>query len=680
MIKYRNQPFHPWNLLQCHGSTFPFALTVAIPCALVSALLRWLANQKDSEAVAYYVENVARNNAVYTSFTFLCGFLIVFRTSQAYGRFWDGCAAMKAMQSEWLCGASSLIAFCRFSSADECLVISFQHMVIRLVSMLHACSLAQLEGAEAGEVPHAFKLELIDAKGIDKESLETVRSEECKVELIVQWLQSIVVDNIKTGVLTVPPPILSRFFHNISNGLHCFYDAYKISEVPYPFPYMQVTEVLLVLHWIITPIVAASWTFTAFWSGFFSFLATFILWALNTIATQLENPFGTDPNDCDAGELQHDMNERLLLLLRPSTNRLPRLAECAILEEQAFPEGKTSMLSFQDVWHEIKSEVDTGLLRPVSKRITLDDMCGFWSENSVLADKSMKSSRASKSAHTLLNKMSSDKVSEHEANVDLSLLVTQSAPCVAPVEGRRDNAWQPLPAAIGSSLPLPRAKKGRGRTSPPRNSDQALDKPQASALSLLSTGTTGANIDMEEVLSSTNGQDSCHVDVLQALSSTNRQDSCRVDVLQVACEKAAIMGGHQLNVGTTNSKIFSEKEAILQDHRCDAQVRRNSRDRDCTARARECPDHCGFPKVGPVSPARSRSPAPQGEGLHHRKRGEGAVPPPTPYCDHEPWPGQTLAPGVVSIGEPGWPPTDQLPVAPGSLEISMLAASDLDQT
>jgi len=371
MIKYRNAPFHVRHLFQCTGSTFPFALAVAIPCTVTAIMLKWVQRHINTPWAQGLLLQVIDNNAAYTSFTFLCGFLIVFRTSQAYGRFWEGCTSIKSMEAEWLSGCSAAVSFCRLSTAEEVLILRFQHQLIRLMSMLHAAALAQLEGTEEGELPRAFMLELIDARGIDKESLETLRNEECKVELIIQWLQALMVDNIKNGVLNIPPPILSRVFHNLSNGLHHFYDAYKIADTPYPFPYMQVTEVLLILHWLVTPIVIAMWTKYIFWSGAFCFLTTFILWALNTIATQLENPFGTDSNDFDAQELQHGMNMRLLLFLRPSTNRLPMLSSDAILEEANIDsENEKSMLSFQEVWEELREDVQKGRVNPISRRIT----------------------------------------------------------------------------------------------------------------------------------------------------------------------------------------------------------------------------------------------------------------------------------------------------------------------
>lgn len=50
-----------------------------------------------------------------------------------------------------------------------------------------------------------------------------------------------------------------------------------------------------------------------------------ILWTLNLIAVELENPFGSDPNDIDGPQMQLEMNNHLRLLLCAETQRIPRL-------------------------------------------------------------------------------------------------------------------------------------------------------------------------------------------------------------------------------------------------------------------------------------------------------------------------------------------------------------------
>merc|ERR1719487_2093080 len=93
--------------------------------------------------------SIVKETQAWTGFSFLVGFLIVFRTSQAYNRFWDGCTATHQMRAEWWDACASLIAFCRHAEVSERskkeLQLRFKHMLVRLFSMLHAACLAELE-------------------------------------------------------------------------------------------------------------------------------------------------------------------------------------------------------------------------------------------------------------------------------------------------------------------------------------------------------------------------------------------------------------------------------------------------------------------------------------------------------------------------------------------------------
>merc|ERR1712232_954763 len=108
-----------------------------------------------------------------------------------------------------------------------------------------------------------------------------------------------------------------------------FHDAIKISFVPFPFPYAQTCDCLLVLHWLAAPFVVSQWVTQPAWAFIFVFIQVFILWSLNFIAVEIENPFGTDANDLDGRHMQVEMNNHLLMLLQPETIRTPSSSETA---------------------------------------------------------------------------------------------------------------------------------------------------------------------------------------------------------------------------------------------------------------------------------------------------------------------------------------------------------------
>jgi hypothetical protein len=137
-----------------------------------------------------------------------------------------------------------------------------------------------------------------------------------------------------------------------------FHDAMKISYIPFPFPYAQTCDVLLVLQALAVPFVFSQWVSEPAWAFIFSFIQVFIHWCLNFIAIELENPFGADDNDIDGRHMQEEMNEHLMLLLRPSTRATPQLTSVVRDLESPFAsteEGfkENTSITFRQVWSRV---------------------------------------------------------------------------------------------------------------------------------------------------------------------------------------------------------------------------------------------------------------------------------------------------------------------------------------
>mmetsp|Transcript_22554 Transcript_22554/g.64980 ORF Transcript_22554/g.64980 Transcript_22554/m.64980 type:complete len:599 (+) Transcript_22554:100-1896(+) len=346
MIVYEGAKLHPRLLVKFDGSVFPFSCMVAVPGAVLCLLLKLYGEWEfsdDQPMILGLQDPEAVTGHAWSAVSSLLGFLVVFRTSQAYSRFWEGCGAVHQMVGEWFDASSSLIAFCKLSGGDKKDVVLFQHTLVRLVSLLNAVVLMDLatggNSAGATATNRAFELELIDAEGIDRHSLMAINTSDEKVELIFHWIQQLIVENIQRGIFSVQPPIMSRAFQELANGMVRYHDAMKIARIPLPFPYMQTIELLLVLHWLVCPFLTCMWTKTALWGFVLTFMQIFFFWSLNCIACELENPFGEDVNDLPAQEMQMSVNKRLLLLLRPSTQRTARLSEEATLDENPESEG-----------------------------------------------------------------------------------------------------------------------------------------------------------------------------------------------------------------------------------------------------------------------------------------------------------------------------------------------------
>mmetsp|Transcript_58441 Transcript_58441/g.128393 ORF Transcript_58441/g.128393 Transcript_58441/m.128393 type:complete len:545 (+) Transcript_58441:154-1788(+) len=351
---------------QLTGSVFPSALKVALPSATLAAILSSLMFYEvvsPDLVVELGLQDLTGESSAWTGFTSLVGFLVVFRTSQAYSRFWDGCTATYMMQTEWFDACSSIISFCKASKAGPDATTNFENILVRMFSMLHALALAEIEdsSSNADEQRAAFNYELIDIEAIDTESLRTLKASDCKVELVFQWIQQILVENINTQVLAVPPPILSRAFQELAAGMVQFNDALKISSIPFPFPYAQTCDALLFFHAFITPFVMVQWVAHPWTAFVMCFMQVFVLWCLNFIALEIQNPFGSDANDIDAAFMQDTMNSQLMMLLTPTTKRTPRLKNRA-------KQRLRTMMAQSDTHHSRGSSMSPGITEDLNKK------------------------------------------------------------------------------------------------------------------------------------------------------------------------------------------------------------------------------------------------------------------------------------------------------------------------
>lgn len=310
-------------LLQTKGSVFPRSCITALPCATAALVLKLL---MVSNNAPFLSDAIFNQSSIWSGFSFLVAFLVVFRTSQSYSRFWEGCTSMHKMGMKWFNACSLVISFCKTSKADDKTTIAFKHTIMRLFSLLHAVALADIEDKEntasLSDV-HAFKYEVFDVQSLDSKFLIAVKQSPAKVELVYQWLQQLIVLNIETNVLTVPPPILTRAFQEMANGMVEYHEARKISKIPFPFPYAQTCDWLLLLHMLLTPFVLCQWVNGLVWVTLYSFVQVFIFWSLRNIAVQIENPFGTDDTDLDASDAQAELNRNLEMMLSQEYETTP---------------------------------------------------------------------------------------------------------------------------------------------------------------------------------------------------------------------------------------------------------------------------------------------------------------------------------------------------------------------
>eukprot|EP00442_Polarella_glacialis_P008832 CAMPEP_0115111838 /NCGR_PEP_ID=MMETSP0227-20121206/40286_1 /TAXON_ID=89957 /ORGANISM="Polarella glacialis, Strain CCMP 1383" /LENGTH=422 /DNA_ID=CAMNT_0002511297 /DNA_START=11 /DNA_END=1279 /DNA_ORIENTATION=+ len=156
-------------------------------------------------------------------------------------------------------------------------------------------------------------------------------------EVVTNWIQRMIVEAVDSGTIDISAPVLSRTFQEIDisapvlsrtfqelgNGLISLNNARKIKDVQFPFPYAQMISCMLLVHWLVTPILAAHQIGNSAWAGAMSFSVTISFWSLFYIALEIDQPFGEDANDLPIHEMQQEWNNSLLTLLLPYSQVIP---------------------------------------------------------------------------------------------------------------------------------------------------------------------------------------------------------------------------------------------------------------------------------------------------------------------------------------------------------------------
>jgi hypothetical protein len=148
------------------------------------------------------------------------------------------------------------------------------------MSLLMCCGLQQVS-------PNRDRpFEIIDLEGIEPVSMEFLNTVPDKVE----WIQRSIILHAQTGVLPVAPPILSRAFREIFNGIANLQNARKLADFPYPYPLTQISMILQLLQWAMMPLIASG-AIPRQWAVVISFFSIFVLLVYPFQCFRLRIPF-----------------------------------------------------------------------------------------------------------------------------------------------------------------------------------------------------------------------------------------------------------------------------------------------------------------------------------------------------------------------------------------------------
>eukprot|EP00931_Biecheleriopsis_adriatica_P000665 TRINITY_DN10075_c1_g1_i2.p1 TRINITY_DN10075_c1_g1~~TRINITY_DN10075_c1_g1_i2.p1 ORF type:complete len:516 (+),score=64.58 TRINITY_DN10075_c1_g1_i2:144-1691(+) len=310
MIYYENTGFKSFFTLK--GSVLQKAMKWSITYSVLSLLLCIFFHHGESISGVEIIDVAHLQTMDFggrlRDFTFVLGFFISFCTQKAYSRWWEGGTLLQQLRGEWFNAFSSLLAFSNPDPKMNAQVQRFQHMLARMISLMYAQALMQVSSTER-------VFELIDITGFDAESLDFLYQSHDGCEVVLQWLQRAIVEANGKGIIMIAPPILSRVYNQLGNGIVRLNNARKIHEFPIPFPIAQMVFFQLICHGILTSFVCAIVVENPGLAFIFTFLVCQSLWTIHYITLELEQPYGTDANDLPLEEMMVDLNHSLCNLL-----------------------------------------------------------------------------------------------------------------------------------------------------------------------------------------------------------------------------------------------------------------------------------------------------------------------------------------------------------------------------
>jgi len=289
------------------GSVYKKAVKRALPAVLMTALfIVWKEYHPESMNSDGF-----QNEFAYSVFTYLLGFIVIFRCNLAYSRFWEGRNSIEKMTNCWIDASIKCITFDNFKNKNPPENVRLWRLkMLGLFSLLHGTALSTLANFSLNNPMEIF--EGIDPKVEDTLNMVSVKD---RAYLVYTWIQEELLERMADGGLQAPPPIVTRIWQDLTNGMQGFNDADMIDDTPFPFPYSQIISILLLLLATTSGYVMMVFVENYYWVLFLTGTVVGTFHALNEVAKELEIPYGEDANDLPMTEYQDCFNNRMQQLL-----------------------------------------------------------------------------------------------------------------------------------------------------------------------------------------------------------------------------------------------------------------------------------------------------------------------------------------------------------------------------
>ena len=151
---------------------------------------------------------------------------------------------------------------------------------------------------------------------VERASTFKLKTNNERIVKIMQEVMCVIATAQRNNIISAPAPIVSRVFQVLSEGHERgVMTARKVAETPFPMPFAQVIEILVLIFTLLClPLVLSSYLSSSIAAGTIAFLTSLAYVSLNVVGRMLEEPFGADHNDLPLGFLQWEFNRRLIVI------------------------------------------------------------------------------------------------------------------------------------------------------------------------------------------------------------------------------------------------------------------------------------------------------------------------------------------------------------------------------
>lgn len=145
--------------------------------------------------------------------------------------------------------------------------------------------------------------------------LQMARGPYAKTQLCWNWLSEFLVREHLAGSMgDVGPPIVSRCFQFLGDGMMFYNSARKIMFIPFPFPHAQLSVMFILVLVPCIPVLMDQYVDEPWLAATLTFLTVMCLGSIHEVARELENPFRNVPNELPVVTFQAHYNEALITM------------------------------------------------------------------------------------------------------------------------------------------------------------------------------------------------------------------------------------------------------------------------------------------------------------------------------------------------------------------------------